>query len=368
MRIVIAATHLFRGKDPSPIDFGELPRLIREDFLLTRGEYDELISGPTGLPPHIDFTRVREFIWRDSVGIVGAVRIALDYLKTNIRKANPTAKDAVGKLMTYQFIFGLVRLFGGDSGLDYSDELTSFLAKCLAQGPSDRITLFQNPSDAQKDDECVHALVRRGVLLKRFGGSSVWFSSPLAKRYFLARLFRFRGSESSKPQSLEEMIKRAIPLFSATFLRQSTGSGSFPKEAVFHQMMIQAIAQLTPPHVSICTGLSEIFSETRDANIARISGEVDCFVDEECRWAIELLVQGSGIGEHPERFEPGGKYELLDARDSVVIDFREGVADVRLDGNRATVFFPAPENTDENFSKCWLEYKEQPRIELNLAP
>ena len=61
------------------------------------------------------------------------------------------------------------------------------------------------------------------------------------------------------------------------------------------------------------------------------------------KFGIELLKQGDTIGKHIARFGPGGKYEMLRARDYAVVDFRSMVngkaTNVKRQDRRITVFF-----------------------------
>lgn len=52
-----------------------------------------------------------------------------------------------------------------------------------------------------------------------------------------------------------------------------------------------------------------------------IKGEIDFFVNGNLMWGIELLKQGTGVGEHIARFGRNGKYSLLKARQFIIVDF-----------------------------------------------
>ena len=61
------------------------------------------------------------------------------------------------------------------------------------------------------------------------------------------------------------------------------------------------------------------------------------------RWAIEALINGSGVGEHLSRLESEDKYVGLDYADYLVVDFRVNAAgeptNVRRHEHRMSVFF-----------------------------
>ena len=111
---------------------------------------------------------------------------------------------------------------------------------------------------------------------------------------------------------------------------------------------MDGIARYTVPDCSICPELSKVFP-ARDSDVSdSIAGEIDFYLNGSLRWGIELLVNGSGIGEHLERFTPDGKYAPLNMRDYAVVDLRRSgksgaPTNVERHPNRITVFF------DDNF-------------------
>jgi len=51
--------------------------------------------------------------------------------------------------------------------------------------------------------------------------------------------------------------------------------------------------------------------------------QLDVFINDELRWAVELLQNGDRLGEHIDRFAPGGDYTPLKAKHAAVVDFRQ---------------------------------------------
>jgi hypothetical protein len=223
-----------------------------------------------------------------------------------------------------------------------------------------------------EDQEHVRKLTKSGVLVEKDRSNVFSFSSPLAKRYFLSFLFPGRKPTTDHPTSLEELIQEAIPRFSASYIRKSTPSGSFPKEAIFQQLLTESLARLTAPTVSICSELSEIFpdspSQATNNEGDKIKGEIDCYLNGRLRWGIELLVSGRDIREHLDRFSEGGKYYDLGVKDYAVIDFREGNASAGIGRlfphpKRITVYFKPGD-----FSSCSCFFGgSKKQIELSLS-
>jgi len=132
---------------------------------------------------------------------------------------------------------------------------------------------------------------------------------------------------------------------SAKTLKNSTIQGDFPKEAVFQHLFMDGLTSNTPISCDICPELSKIFPQSTDESpTERIPGEIDFFLNGSLRWGIELLVNGSGISEHIDRFnETFGKYAQLKVSDYCVVDLRGNESgtptNVSRHEKRLTVFF-----------------------------
>jgi hypothetical protein len=98
---------------------------------------------------------------------------------------------------------------------------------------------------------------------------------------------------------------------------------------------MRGLLKNTTFETAICSELSR--SVVSDI---RVPGDLDFFVDSSHMWGIELVRNGSTIGEHINRFCPQhGKYAGLQSIDYVVVDFRCSLSNVRQHPNRATAFF-----------------------------
>ena len=147
-------------------------------------------------------------------------------------------------------------------------------------------------------------------------------------------------------------------------LRNSTLQGSFPKEAIFQNLMMQGMAVSTPASCLIYSELSNVLSDAEEASAA-IKGEIDFYLNGKLRWGVELLVQGREVGEHIERFSPQGKYYPLGVLDYAVVDFRSSVngktTQISHHPKRVTVFF------DQEFTSCqyFFGYNDPVVLKLN---
>ena len=183
----------------------------------------------------------------------------------------------------------------------------------------------------------------------------------MAKRYFSKLIFGYR-SQTGKPTDINEFIIESLKLLPSGLLQESNISKSFPKEAVFQHLLMNAFAKCTPVECSIYPEFSEIFPEDYEEAylIEKIDGAIDFYINGDIRWGIEILVQGDRIGKHLDRFSENGRYKSLKVKDYAVIDFRFGdVTKINLYPKKITVFFH-----DKNYSsfKCIIGENPQPKI------
>ena len=216
-----------------------------------------------------------------------------------------------------------------------------------------------------EDNESFRYLKDTGILVEHDGGT-IYFSSPLAKRYNLALIFPNRSQ--SYPSSLFALIKNVISTMSANILQKSTISGDFPNESVFQHLFMEGIALNTPPECYICPQLSKIFPpNTNLSSHEAINGEAGFYLNGKMCWGVELLVNGAGIEYHiPSFTPPKGKYAGLSVEDYVVVDFRRTTSghatNIIRHANRITVFF----RTDD-YSSVECIFGDEDGISLTLA-
>ena len=150
-----------------------------------------------------------------------------------------------------------------------------------------------------------------------------------------------------------ELMKSVVAHMSGTTLRQSVvySSTDVPSEATFQHLMLAALEAQTPASFFICPELSKYFppppSQVMDiegaASLPEVKGRCDYYLSGELQWAIEALINGSGVGEHLSRLEGDGKYVGLAYTDYLVIDFRVKATgeptNVQRHKHRMSVFF-----------------------------
>ncbi|KAJ3120116.1 hypothetical protein HK098_004875, partial [Nowakowskiella sp. JEL0407] len=315
VKFLIAATHMLKAGEESPWDFQTLPKIARDDLLLSEAESAEFLDSPLGMKDRFDFPSVRSILIRQSAGLVGALRVSVLTLASAFSKNDsPTEDQVLQFVLSNNFVAGMTRVFGSEHTSPLEPGFITFLEE-LFTGEAQVAPIHLTG----EDDKLFIRLQKSGILIDRDG--LIDFTSSLARRYFIKWLFPQRASKD--PTSLRILVEKCIRSMSASLLLMSTVPGAkFSKEATFQHLTMRGLAENTTPNCAICPELSKIYP---DSNVpgGSIKGEIDFYLNGKLLWGIELLVNGSGIGEHLQRFSKKGKYEPLKVKDYVVVDFRE---------------------------------------------
>jgi hypothetical protein len=337
-KFIISVTHSLNIPNESPFEFQSIISQIRRSDLLLSDEeildvFDMLDnSGSFSLKM---YPLVCHVITKQSGGVVGAIVLSIRKIYDEFKYyKNPQESHILNYYYSNEFISESGRLFGADRNATIPQNLRLFLSQCYLI-PTIKPKLHPN------EEEKLNALVKGGVLLT---GTVISFSYPLAKRFYLQKLFPSKTANA--PANLRALIVSAIQNMSAKALEMSTiTTDYFPKEACFqHQFMSGLLASL-PINCHVCPELSKDFPDDDERISQNIDGEIDFYVNGNLRWGIELAVNGDHISEHLNRFiEPNGKFVKLRLKDYIVVDFRctlDGLpTNVSLnDEKRVSVFF-----------------------------
>jgi hypothetical protein len=285
-------------------------------------------------------------IANEAGGVVGAIVLSVRKIFWRLRDYHPPEEFQILQyFFSKEFSSEVGRLFSTDRNPLLPPEVRNYLSECFLK-PARQPVL--NEPNAQ----ILNHLVKGGVLVE--SGSSYAFSSKLAKRFYIQKIFPTRAADV--PRDLETLVKLSIEHMSASTLNMSVVDiKDFPKEAVFqHQFMAGLLASL-PIDCYVCPELSKDFPDGKNES-QKIEGEIDFYVNGSLRWGIELLVNGDQISEHISRFsEPYGKYAKLRPKDYIVVDFRSSKhgkpTNIKQMEKRMSVFFDKGD-----FSKCFYKY------------
>jgi len=309
VRFLVSATH-YLGGSLSPVEFNSIPDGAKIPFshlLLSEEDSKRFLVNYLNFRFGSDDELV-QIIVNDCGGNIGALRIANDDLDESFRfwtNQNLTYERISSHYMSTKLLGKMGRCFGTDPLAELASEMMGLVRKLLF---SQQIQYAYLPSQLAN-------LVRCGILA--YNEQTISFMSPLAKRYFMNYFYPQRGLV--EPDNLLDLVKSVLQNMSSNTLQQSVVGGNIPKEAMFQHLFMSGVAASTPSNIAIHPELSRVIGDT-----ARINGEIDFFINGSLRWGVELLIQGSGVGEHISRFGADtGKYAPLRMRDYIIVDFRQ---------------------------------------------
>jgi energy-coupling factor transporter ATP-binding protein EcfA2 len=314
IRFLISATHLLSSGIASPIEFQSLPKLLREDFLLSRDECFQFLDLPhIGLPHKMTWCHtLKNALVNQSGGLIAVLRLSVQFLKKEFGKTtHPTETALVLCCFSSRFVEHMARCFGSGHSKPMGNEFKYFLKRCFVDK-----SMELTSKAVEQDPDSFYSLQKAGILVK-FPNSTFGYSSLLAKRYYFEKIFPDRSD--SPPSSLPELIQNVISTMSSSTLKNSTLPGKFPKEAVFKHLFMDGLELYTPPSCCICPDLSIIFpKDPMETTQQSIPGEIDFLLTGSLRWGVALLVNGDKVGDHIDRFNPGGEYFSLSLKDFVL--------------------------------------------------
>ncbi len=317
---------MLEGKE-SPVEFRSIENVNRMSFIDLQLEVDAATSLFTDQMINT-YPNLVNLIIQDCNGMVGALVIAIDEIADVLKHRyceTPSEDYLIGVyLKTFE---KLHRCFGAATSYRESVEIRNVIT-----------------NTHPVSENMIKLMLKCGLINNNC--TPVQFTSPLAKRFLYNSLFGVYRADKN-PTDLLTLVKYAICSMSNNVLKQSIALDTqFPKEAIFQHLLMGGLVQHTTPSTYVCPEISRIFPEPDSAaslSSNRTRGEIDFFIDGDLRWGIELVVKGSNITEHLERFEPLQKYAPLNCKEYLVVDFRQSSdgnpSNVTRHSNRLTVFF-----------------------------
>ena len=367
IRFVISATYSLHTVE-SPLDFALLPKLVRSDFLLSPEEVNDFINlssrrlGTDRAGPLLVEPQIRQMLATHCNGHIGALSVSMkEIVKYFYHYDTVTVEDIVRFYLSKTMSSLFHRCFSCGLG-SLPEQMRACLVKSLTDGP-----LY-----VMRDEDSVAygTLVRSGVLVETEDGLAK-FASRAAASYMNDLIFPLRSRETIcqiKERGVFGLMKSVLAHMSGTTLKQSVvnPASDMPSETTFQHLMLAGLEWATPPQCWICPEISKYFppplSLEMDVDqvdpLPEVKGRCDYYLNSDLRWAIEVLISGTGVGEHLARLVGEGKYVGLGFADYLVVDFRVNAtgepSDVERHKRRMSVFFKQNDFTFCNVL-CGLE-------------
>jgi hypothetical protein len=342
--VVVFATYYLSNASESPICFENEKRLGLNDLRLQKEEALNLYCLRC---MHTDWNEYFERLYYVTNGTAAAFTIGMNRIVSLSETADRRSggetlseNDALLQLIEKTPFAELKRCFPV-TRMNESQRLVildALVEAYQADMGDDTVDEQRQPGDT------VTKLVKAGILTE-------WarFTSPIAERFYYNHVFPRASSGTDVPVSLDDLIVRATERTSARRLRvaSSTKNGvvQSPKEAVFQQLFHEAIASLLPVSYRI---IPELGTQAKiDGEV--VTGELDFYIKNGKKWALELLRDAKGRKEHLNRIP--GKYREVVADAWLVVDCRaDGVVPSKRDNNLCTLVF----NDDFRSCQCYM--------------
>eukprot|EP01119_Soliformovum_irregulare_P013809 TRINITY_DN370_c0_g1_i1.p1 TRINITY_DN370_c0_g1~~TRINITY_DN370_c0_g1_i1.p1 ORF type:complete len:561 (+),score=61.51 TRINITY_DN370_c0_g1_i1:80-1762(+) len=311
----------------TPFDLPLSARITLQSLLFTGTEHAELIA---------DFNKknwilpesVSQYIRQVTGGHPGITSTLLRFLREQVNKAETGGPHLAGqlllKLRSEDFLSTVKTLRGikGIRAIAGSKEESQVLDKILNSDNGERM--------AGTEGVIAEKLVMQGYLSADASSQVFNFASPVHRLvYFQERYHEPSSQVHDLP--LPELIKRIVVRMkpSALLNSVSVGTDRRPLERLWQMEFYRAATSLLPSKHVISPDAGTTF------NLKKDTGYVDFWINDELKYAVELLREGIDMAEHERRFEVGGLYEgIVDqAKGWVIVDFRSAVQEVKKRGS-----------------------------------
>ena len=345
LSVIIAATYDY-GTTRSPVQFKDLPHVHGN---ISLEEANELFSMHTIVWGYQGWKKYSEALLAISrldsgeyhIGvIIGGIRLLEESRK---RPGRVVFDEAIALSLLRSGVF-----------IDKLDRCFQLSASLPLASHDIILDVLLNEEDGElPENATLDGLVRMGILTTK--GK---FSCLAANWYYNRRCFPTRAMTS--PETLDDLVKRAVCSMSAKRLRDTLQDG-FPKEATFQHLFNEGLSLHLPINNYI---IPELNTSATDASGNIVTGELDFYVNGSLQWCLELLRNGDKVREHLDRFGSNdGKYREVAANDSLVVDCRgPKTRAVTADESRCTLYF------SPDFTSCVCKMRLEKETTLSLAP
>jgi hypothetical protein len=342
VKFVISSTYFTRiGNTNSPAELTDMKKFTHKDFKLNEDEANAIFRIRQGDSSFPKYDLFKDLLLNECSGNPGMISVALVSLTQHFRGQEKTESDVLRYYLSNSFNQALNRCFV--SICRWEEKSLIFLRKLYIESELSKQVFG--------DDNMLSTFIKDGVL-EMNENEMISFTSPMAKRFYCHQVFPYNSLEN--PPDIVSLVKSTIGKMSQKTLSDFSSGRKFPKEAGFQQHFLFGLCWNLKPSTVVTSELSNIFphiSQTELTESNKIEGSLDFYINSDLRWGIELLVGGDKITEHIDRFAKKGKYDRLECKDYIVIDFRSSKdgkpTNITRHEKRVSVFFK-----EGDYSSC----------------
>lgn len=352
---VVFATYYLSTKE-SPVCFRNQNRLAFGDLLMSEEEAKRLFELRCMHPEWLNYFQRLFYLTK---GAAAAFTIGLNLIVSLTETVDRRSEDeeltetaALTELIEKTPFGDLDRCFPTDT-VDLGshkvilDAIVDAYQADMGEAGTDEAPVVNEPS--------ISKLIKAGILTERLR-----FASPMAERFYYRNIFPRALPGTDYPESIDQLIIETTGRLSARRLRtarqEKPGVLLNAKEAVYQQLFHEAIASLLPVSFRI---IPELGTKAEvDGKI--VTGELDFYIKNGRKWALELLRDGSRLGEHLGRIP--GKYKDVEATAWLVVDCRMDVKPTKKEDDLCSLVF----SKDFKLCQCYMRLSEEP-LEIELA-
>ena len=257
-------------------------------------------------------TDVRELIYQETNGHVGAVRTLLFHFANTDKRSKQDVIDFTQREV-YQTDLSAYRSFLSVSQATIRKlrpEDLAMLIQCIAK-------YKQGHRGFLVEESRVAELVKLGMFVKTTataigGRTTIAFPSPLHYDLALYNVLHRTVELQPTAECFERVLKELVLRMSPKVLLETTPNGHIPYEDQWHYECHRSFSSMS----STClkTSVDREF-EAR--------AFLDMYINDGFQWGIELMREGDGrrLDEHFRRFQPGGRYSKIPMREYALINF-----------------------------------------------
>ncbi|CAH1759730.1 8383_t:CDS:2 [Entrophospora sp. SA101] len=290
------------------LDYSEYIELVNEFRKDSKGDHKDLALSQTFI----------DAVWSATQGHIGLCRLALNEL-------TKAPKNWVGdiELQLSQFIFNgqLTKQLENSrafAGISILKELTGINLSELQNILKEVIQKGYVPLNAINSN-FLSSLLKVGVFNE--DGLNLFFSCPIVEQFYRKEYIKnfihpspclLPSLSQVEQEGITEFVYKVLENFDGSLLRSTFSrnvNGSYI-ERIYQNEFYCSAWMIMPARLSSDVG-----------TYFGVKGAVDFYLNDQFKWAFELLRDGKKLKEHSERFQPGKRYSGIEMNDWAVIDF-----------------------------------------------